>query len=127
MSKTLTEKQVIEIYNKAVISGKNAVNELIAKNQVQPMIVHDSVNKKDYFVSDGLCGFASVNIKPANCKFAKFLINQKLAYKSDYYGGVSYSISDYNQSYQKKCSFASGFSKILTENNIRNYVQSRLD
>ena len=122
--------QVIEIYQAAQQAGYEAVQSAA----IAPMIVQQRANplddssrlQREYYVNDGVCGFASVIVKPANCKFAKFLKEQGLGRKH-YYGGMSMSVRDFNQSLQKKEAYASAFAKVLNDNGITAYTESRMD
>jgi hypothetical protein len=122
--------QIESIYIQAHDAGNNAVTQ----TTVTPMIVTQTANPLDdssavvnaWIVNDGVCGFASVIIKPANSKFAKFLVANQLARKH-YAGGVSMSIRDFNQSLTKKEAYAYGFAKVLNDNGITAYVDSRMD
>jgi len=82
--------------------------------------------QRQWLVNDGVCGFASVIVKPANCKFAKYLKEQGLGRKH-YYGGLSMSVRDFNQSLQKKEAYAYAFVRVLEQNGIEAYVESRMD
>ena len=112
----------------------NAGNVAVTQTTVTPMIVSQQANPlndssetiKQWVVNDGVCGFASVIIKPATSKFAKFLVANQLARKH-YAGGVSMSIRDFNQSLTKKEAYAYAFSKVLNDNGITAYVDSRMD
>lgn len=94
------------IYDLAHAAGMAAVNKL----KVVPMVVQQHQNVMDdnspvtkkWYVADGVCGFAWVNVKPGNSAFANWLKVKKLASRDSYYGGVSIWISDFNQSMQKK-------------------------
>jgi hypothetical protein len=118
------------IYSQANDKGNAAVQ----MTTVTPMVVQQRENPLDddsrlvrqYFVSDGVCGFASVNVKPANSKFAKFLVANGLGRKS-FNGGVSMSIRDFNQSLQKKEAYAYAFASVLNDYGIKAYVESRID
>jgi hypothetical protein len=109
-------------------------NAAVLMTTVQPMVVQQRENPlnddsrlvREYFVSDGVCGFASVTVKPANSKFAKFLIANGLGRKG-YGGGVCMSIRQFNQSLQKKEAYAYAFASVLNENGIKAYVESRMD
>lgn len=125
----LSVEEIFELANEAGC-------EAVAKTKVIPMIVGHAKsifsNEIDYsrpveVVNDGVCGFAWVNIKPANSKFAKFLVERRLARKDSYYGGVSMSISNYNQSMTKKEAYAYAFASVLAANGIRAYATSRMD
>lgn len=122
---------VDQIYAKADAAGKAAVEKL----HVVPMIVGHAkgvfgndidYSKPTYYVEDGVCGFAWVTVKPANSKFAKWLKQSGLG-RNGTYGGVSMWIRDYNQSLQKKEAYASAFARVLNENGINAYSESRMD
>ena len=123
--------QVNQVYEQAHQAGLNAV---LSAN-VTPMIVTERANplddsssvKRAYFVDDGVCGFASVQIKPANSKFAKFLLDRQLARKDSYRGGIAMPVREFNQSLQKKEAYAYAFSSVLNANGVKSYVESRLD
>ena len=116
------------------IQAHDAGNNAVTQTTVTPMIVTQAANPLDdssavvnaWIVNDGVCGFASVIIKPATSKFAKFLVANQLARKH-YAGGVSMSIRDFNQSLTKKEAYAQGFAKVLNDNGINAYVDSRMD
>ena len=118
------------IYQQAHYQGNVAVE----MTTVTPMVVQQRENPLDddsrlvrqYFVSDGVCGFASVTVKPANSKFAKYLVANGLGRKG-YGGGVCMSIRDFNQSLQKKEAYAYAFASVLNEHGIKAYVESRID
>lgn len=122
--------QVSEIFQAAHNAGKVAVQAA----SITPMIVQHRANPLDdtsavqrqWLVNDGVCGFASVIVKPANCKFAKYLQAQGLASKH-YYGGMSMSVRDFNQSLQKKEAYAYAFARVLEQNGVNAYVESRMD
>lgn len=116
------------------IQAHNAGNVAVSQATITPMVVQQRANPlndaselvREYFVDDGVCGFASVIVKPANCKFAKYLVANRLGYKS-YTGGVAMSVHDFNQSLQKKETYAYAFAKVLAENGINAHVNSRID
>jgi len=100
----------------------------------QPMTVLTTVGSfcdknpkgNEYVVPDGLCGFASVIVKPGNSSFAKWLKNEGLAEKH-YYGGVYIWISDHNQSYERKKVHANKMAEIFQLAGIAAHAESRLD
>jgi len=122
--------QIESLYTQAHNAGNNAVTQ----TTITPIIVTQAANPLDdssavvnaWVVNDGVCGFASVIIKPANSKFAKFLIANQLGRKA-YGGGVSMSIRDFNQSLTKKEAYAEGFAKVLRDNGINAWAESRMD
>jgi hypothetical protein len=120
------------LYDSAHEAGMNAVSNL----QVVPMIVGEETNlfsgkidynKPTHFVEDGVCGFAWVNVKPGNSKFANWLKKNELARSDSYYGGVTVWVSAFNQSMQKKEAYARGFAEVLRNAGINAYSQSRMD
>ena len=74
-----------KIYSQAHHQGNVAVETA----NVAPMVVQQRENPlndeseviRQYLVNDGVCGFASVNVKPANSKFARYLVANGLARK----------------------------------------------
>jgi hypothetical protein len=109
-------------------------NAAVQMTTVAPMVVQQRENPlnddsrlvREYFVADGVCGFASVTVKPANSKFAKYLVANGLGRKA-YNGGVSMSIRQFNQSLQKKEAYAYAFASVLNEHGIKAHVDSRMD
>ena len=84
-------------------------------------------SKDTYYVSDGVCGFAWVNIKPARGGFVKFLKDNKIGRKDSYYGGWTIWVSGFGQSVDRKSAYARAFAKVLGDNGITAYNMSRLD
>lgn len=110
------------LYDEARIAGCQAVVDAVNKNAVVPMLVGQETSpfsgKMDYskpveYISDGVCGFAWINIKSGNCAFANWLKKNNLARRDEYYGGVTVWVSDYNQSMQKKEIYARAFAKVI--------------
>ena len=122
--------QLDSIYKAACKAGFEAVKNA----NVVPMLVSQKANPlndasetvQEWYVEDGVCGFASVIVKPANSKFANYCKRIQLGRKS-YTGGYAIPIHDFNQSLQKKEAFAHAFSRVLNENGIDAYVESRMD
>lgn len=119
------------LYEMADKAGREAVEALT----VVPMTVTRRANPFDstsevlqsWHVADGVCGFSWINVKPANGKFAKYLLKLGIARKDSYYGGVCIWVSDYNQSMQRKEAYAHAFAKVLHDNGIKAYASSRMD
>ena len=111
-----------------------AGNAAVQTATVTPMIVTQHANPFDdnsapvqqYYVEDGVCGFASIVVKPANSSFARYLKLHHRAHKG-YYGGVSFPVRDFNQSLQKKEAYAYAFAQVLNQAGISAYVDSRMD
>ena len=84
-------------------------------------------SKDTYYVSDGVCGFAWVNIKPARGKFVKYLKDNDIGRKDSYYGGYTIWVSGFGQSLARKESYARAFANHLNKNGITAYSMSRID
>ena len=121
-------KEVFEKAHEAGIEAGNAVNETpMIVGEVNPATGQTKPSGGKW-VAPGICGFASVNIKPANCKFARWLVENGLARKSSYYGGVMYHVHQYNQSYERKSAYAYAFANVLREAGLKKvWVHTRLD
>jgi hypothetical protein len=126
------------ICDKADTAGQVAVEKL----KVTPMIVGQETSlfsgkidysKTTYYVEDGVCGFAWVDVYPAhkgNTRLGKDerKVLEASGFKKDVYGKKYYKwISAFNQSMQKKEAYADAFAKVLRENGLKAYAGSRLD
>jgi hypothetical protein len=119
---------VTDLYNQARAAGLLAAQTA----QVTPMIVNAHKNPldanseitKQYFVEDGVCGFASVVVN--NIKFANGLKKMNIGRKN-YGGGYCISVHDFNQSLTRKEVYARAFAKVLIANGVAAYVDSRMD
>lgn len=124
------------IYNEALESGRKAGTECTPV----PMVVQQHTNMlddtssvaKEWHVPEGVCGFAWVHISPATASFCKWLLNHKYAGKDSYYGGITIWISDYGQSYERKCAHAGAMAGIIDQHKVELgikhcYSMSRLD
>lgn len=89
-------------------------------------------SKPTYYIEGGVCGFASVVIKPARGKFVAELKKRKIG-SAHYYGGYSVSSWQFapsirrDQSYERACAAASGAVEVLRSYGINAYVDSRID
>lgn len=80
-------------------------------------------------VSEGVCGFAWVTLKPATSAFARWLKKHNHA-RSGTYGGLEISMGKYagfSQSMERKEAAARAFAKVLQENGFQCYSESRMD
>ena len=117
VSKAKQIDEFASIVAEADAAGKAAV----AKLNVVPMVVGQHANQMDdnspvvkqWFVADGVCGFASVHLGPANKPFAKYLVNFGPAKKDSYNGGIYIWIGDYGQSMQKKEAYARAYADVI--------------
>ena len=121
------------IWDEAIKAGEDA----LAKCTPIPMVVQQHSNQmddtslveKEWYVADGCCGFAWVNIKPATSAFARWLLNDhsKDVRTDSYYGGVTYWVWQGNQSMAKKEAFAGAMARVLCSHGISASSMSRID
>jgi hypothetical protein len=131
-------KTIEVVFREADVAGKAAVEKL----EVVPMIVGQETSlfsnkidysKQTYYVADGVCGFAWVDVYPANKgntkagKEERKLLERFGFRKNDYEKTHQLWVSAYNQSMQKKESYARAFAEVLRENGFKAYAGSRLD
>jgi hypothetical protein len=99
---------------------------MIVSEHASPMDDSSPV-KKQWFVGEGACGFAWVNISPGNSPFANWLKKNKHASKA-YHGGVDIWISAHGQSVERKEAHARKMAEVLKEKlGVNAYAGSRLD
>jgi hypothetical protein len=121
-----------EIYLKARNAGMEAAQNcmptpMVVGTPTTPLGNDIDTNKQMYFVSEGVCGFAWIQVKPGTSAFAKWLKKNNLARPDSYYGGVSIWVGEFNQSMQRKEAYANAFANVLNECGIRAYSMSRMD
>jgi hypothetical protein len=131
-------KTIEVVFREADVAGKAAVEKL----EVVPMIVGQETSlfsnkidysKQTYYVADGVCGFAWVDVYPANKgntkagKEERKLLERFGFRKNDYEKTHQLWVSAYNQSMQKKESYARAFAEVLRANGFKAYAGSRLD
>jgi hypothetical protein len=102
----MTEAQCADLHNAADAAGKAAAL------------------KTNTF---GGCGFAWVLVKPANCRFARWLNAHGHASKSHYDPGMKLWVSDYGQNSSAKFAYAAAYANVLTNAGITAHADSRLD
>jgi hypothetical protein len=75
----------------------------------------------------GVCGMASVVVRPGNSAFARYLKVRHGA-RRGYYGGIELTTTRlFGQSYERKVAYAQAFTVVLKEAGITAYATSRLD
>ena len=124
------ERILKELFDKAHEAGMMAV----AKANVVPMVVSQHANmmddsspvEKSWYVADGVCGFAWITIRPGTSKAARYAKNY-LGARAGYYGGMEIWVSKFNQSMQKKETYAHAFAEVLQSAGIKAYSGSRMD
>lgn len=127
---TKRDREFKALYEKADAAGMEAVSKL----NVVPMVVCQHANSMDdrspvvqsWFVPDGVCGFAWVVVRPGNSPFANWLKKNGLGRKG-YGGGVHMWVHQFNQSMQKKETYAHAFAGVLCEAGLDAYSNSRMD
>ena len=120
------------IYADAHAQGVKAGNAcsptpMIVGQPTTPLGNDIDYEKDVHYVSDGVCGFAWVNIKPARGKFVKYLKDNDIGRKDSYYGGYTIWVSGFGQSLARKESYARAFANHLNKNGITAYSMSRMD
>lgn len=119
-----------KVYDEArqagIDAGTLALPTPMVVQQHSNMLDDKSPVEKQWFVPDGVCGFAWVTIRPGNCSFAKWLKINKLG-DNAYHGGVSIWVHDFNQSMERKEKYAYAFAEVLSKYGIKACPGSRMD
>ena len=121
-----------EIYTEAHSAGMAAGHgctptPMVVGTPTTPLGDDIDYTKDTYYVSDGLCGFAWINIKPARGKFVTWLKKASIGRTDSYYGGYTIWVNEFGQSVARKENYARAFAKVLGDNGITAYNMSRLD
>lgn len=117
-----------ELWARACESARKAWNDA----SPVPMVVVNNRSGERWHVSEGVCGFASLVVKPANSSFAYWL-KQNANTSKHYEGGLSVWSSAIvpedaaSQSYDRKVAAMRAAAKVLTDAGVRARVWSRLD
>ena len=109
------------IYQEAYEAGRQAGNG----HAPQPMTVIDKQTAQQWYVSEGMCGFAWIIVKDR--KFGNWLVKNGYGRRDSYNHGVNIWISEYSQSYERKVEHARAMAHVFDKNMIRCYAGSRLD
>ena len=127
MSKVACEKLLERAHLMGMDAGRDAsVTPMIVGSPSTPFGSDIDYSKKTYFVEGGACGFAGVVIKPARGKFVSYLKSIGIGNKH-YYGGYYVSVREFGQSLTRKEAYAEAYAKVLSEEGMRCYVDSRMD
>jgi hypothetical protein len=141
----MTDVEAMDIYREALDAGHTALQAC----RPTPMVVQEHVNmlddnsqvKQEWFVGDGVCGFAWVHMK---CKgvageFIRAMKRNGIAggendrggniriNHDSYYHHYSFWVHEGNQSMQKKEAFAEAFADVLKKHGIVCHAGSRMD
>lgn len=128
---TKQDKEFKILWNEARIAGLQAG----AASTPIPMVVAQHSNVADdrspvtqaFFVEGGVCGFATIRVRPANSAFANWLKKNNLGRTSQYSGGVSVHVHDFGQSLTRKEAYAYAFAEVLCKAGITASAESRID
>ena len=127
MSKVACEKLLERAHLMGMDAGRRVgVTPMVVGTPTELFGNEIDCDKSTYHVSDGVCGFAGVVIKPARGKFVSYLKSLGMGYKH-YYGGWYVSVREFGQSMTRKEAYADAFAKVLTEEGMSCYVDSRMD
>jgi hypothetical protein len=117
---------ISQIMNQAINAGHNALRS----NVPNPMIV--SGQGQNYYVSEGACGFAWINVYKYEGKTIR--VNSKIGkelkmngFRKSYNGAWQYWVSDGGQSVSRKEAYANAFANVLKQYGFEAYADSRLD
>ena len=121
----LMSKVFEEVFNRAVEAGNEAMKAAVPR----AMTVSNPASGESWYVEGGVCGFAWVNVKPGNCRFANWAKKNTKFKPDSYEGGVKYWVSEGGQSMERKEAFARAMSKVLTDAGVARsvYSGSRMD
>ena len=127
MSKVACEKLLERAHLMGMDAGRASTpTPMIVGSPSTPFGSDIDYSKKTYFVEGGACGFAGVVIKPARGKFVSYLKSIGIG-KKHYYGGYYVSVREFGQSLARKEAYAEAYAKVLSEEGMRCYVDSRMD
>lgn len=123
------ELALAKLWNDAYAAGLKAGNECnpkpmgigLAKGLFSNEIVPGTLS----IVPEGVCGFAWVKIK-GTTPFARWAKKTGIAHPHCY-GGYEIWCRDFGQSMQRKEAWAGAVAKVLTENGIEAFADSRMD
>lgn len=113
---------------KGFAAGDAAVpTPMIVGSPSTPLGSDVDFSQKTYFVSEGVCGFAWVKVRPGTSSFARWLVRTGRSRGKAYHGGVDIWIGHYGQSMQRKEAFAYAMAETFREAGIKAYAGSRMD
>lgn len=113
-----------EIWDEAQTAGL-AAGEAITPEPMTVIAEGGGQPTKEYFVADGVCGFAWVTF-PGNDAFGRWAKLSAGATKN-YPTGLHHWVGFFNQSMQRKEAYAQAFAEVLRRHGIRAYAESRMD
>ena len=137
MTTAVKTKSAYQIYVEASEAAEAAVKAcrptpIVVGTPTTPFGNEIDETKETWFVEGGVCGFASVIIKPARGKFVTLLKSRNVGRKS-YYSGYDVSSWEFapsirrDQSYERAVAAASAAATVLNSYGITAYVDARVD
>lgn len=130
-------KAAYDIYVEASEAAEAAVKAcrpqaIIVGSPSTPLGNDVDPNQQTWYIEGGVCGYASVVIKPARGAFVSLLKSRNVGRKS-YYGGWDVSSWEFapsirrDQSYERACAAAGAAAEVLRKYGINAGVDSRID
>lgn len=123
------DREFAALYARAV----KAAEEAYRAASPRPMVVREEYPTagREYFVPEGVCGFAWVIVRPGTSAFARWLAKHGYG-RAAYGGGISVWSSailpgDYGQSYERKLAGCEAAAEVWRTAGIRAYADGRLD
>ena len=127
MSKVACEKLLEKAHLMGMDAGRGSTpTPMVVGTPTETFGSEIDYSKPTYFVEGGACGFAGVVIKPARGKFVSYLKSIGIGNKH-YYGGYYVSVREFGQSLARKEAYAEAYAKVLSEEGMSCYVDSRMD
>ncbi len=127
MSKVACEKLLERAHLMGMDAGRGSTpTPMVVGTPTETFGSEIDYSKPTYFVEGGVCGFAGVVIKPARGKFVSYLKSIGMGYKH-YYGGYYVPVREFGQSLARKEAYAEAYAKVLSEEGMSCYVDSRMD
>ena len=125
-----TKNEFAQIWKEAQKAGHKALEEAIPTpmivNQHNNMLNDNSPVVKSYYVSEGACGFAWIEIHPARGGFVNWCRKNNIGSKG-YYGGWHIWVFEGGQSIDRKECYAKAARGVLRKYGIDASYNSRLD
>lgn len=115
------EEKFKNVMNEAEVAAFNAGTSC----KPEPMVVVDGTGRS-YYVSEGVCGFASVIITPATSSFVKWLKKNDIGSKH-WKRGWQIWVSQFGQSYDRKRAYARAMAEVFNKHGFKSHVESNLD
>jgi hypothetical protein len=134
ISKTEARRMVREAELAAVQAAGTATPNPMLVYEAEGLTDRPKPDARAWYVAEGACGFAWVNVSPANSRIANRIKEYgSFSYHKSYYGGTDVWMHMGGQSIARKESAARAYAAVITRyveahgENARVYAQSRLD